>query len=77
MHLVYDDSLVREELGYRPAIGTMEGLCLQLLEWNEKVEIEIEAKRTEGKWDGAVASDTNKDAGQSRRQCNPRCPSYG
>ena len=58
VHLVYDDSLTREELGYRPAVGTMEGLCLQLIEWNDKVEREIdEAKRTQVTGDEAIAAD--------------------
>jgi len=38
LHVVYDDSKAREELGYRPAHGTMEGLFLVVREWNEKVE---------------------------------------
>lgn len=38
VHLVYDNRLATEEIGYNPPISTMEGLCLQMLEWNGKVE---------------------------------------
>ena len=38
VHIVYDNTSAREEIGYNPPIETMEGLCLQMLEWNAKVE---------------------------------------
>jgi nucleoside-diphosphate-sugar epimerase len=38
VHTVYDNRLATEEIGYNPPISTMEGLCLQMLEWNCKVE---------------------------------------
>lgn len=31
VHTVYDNRLAREEIGYEPPIGTLEGLCLQML----------------------------------------------
>jgi nucleoside-diphosphate-sugar epimerase len=41
VHVVYDNRLAMEEIGYRPPISTMEGLCLQMLEWNGKVDQRI------------------------------------
>lgn len=41
VHTVYDNRLAMDEIGYDPPISTMEGLCLQMLEWNSKVEHEL------------------------------------
>ena len=38
VHTVYDNQLAMDEINYNPPIGTMEGLCLQMLDWNNKVE---------------------------------------
>lgn len=38
IHIIYDDSAAKAEIGYDPPIQTLEGLCLQMIEWNEKVE---------------------------------------
>ena len=38
VHIVYDDAAAKAEIGYNPPIETLEGLCLQMLEWNGKVE---------------------------------------
>jgi len=43
-NIVYDDSRARKELGYDPGQTTLEGLCLHLLEWNEKVERKLKAE---------------------------------
>ena len=38
LNIIYDDSRARRDLGYKPGHTTLEGLCLHLLEWNEKAE---------------------------------------
>lgn len=43
LHIVYDDSKARDELGYTPGMGSLEGLCLHLKEWNENVEARLAA----------------------------------
>jgi len=49
LHLVYDDSRARIELGYSPKMGTLEGLCLQVKEWNEMVEAKLaKQSKTQG-----------------------------
>lgn len=45
-YILYDYERARKDLGYNPTHGTLEGVCLHLLEWNEKVERKI---REEGK----------------------------
>ncbi|KIX95048.1 uncharacterized protein Z520_09358 [Fonsecaea multimorphosa CBS 102226] len=42
--IIYDDSRARKELGYNPGHDTLEGLCLHMIEWNEKVEASLKAK---------------------------------
>ena len=46
LNIIYDDSRARKELGYNPGHTTLEGLCLHVLDWNEKVERKL---KTEGK----------------------------
>ncbi|ETI23802.1 hypothetical protein G647_05608 [Cladophialophora carrionii CBS 160.54] len=46
LYIIYDDSRARKELGYNPGHTTLEGLCLHVLEWNEKVDAKL---KTEGK----------------------------
>ncbi|KIX09557.1 uncharacterized protein Z518_00637 [Rhinocladiella mackenziei CBS 650.93] len=41
LNILYDDSLARKELGYNPGYDTLEGLCEQVLEWNEAVEAKL------------------------------------
>lgn len=41
LHMVYDDEKSKQELGFRaPVQSTMEGVCLAVKSWNEKVEEE-------------------------------------
>ncbi|KIW27642.1 uncharacterized protein PV07_07366 [Cladophialophora immunda] len=42
--IIYDDSRARRELGYNPGHDTLEGVCLHMIEWNEKVEASLKAK---------------------------------
>jgi hypothetical protein len=44
LHVLYDDSRARKELGYNPGQNSLEGICLHLLEWNEKVEQKLKAE---------------------------------
>lgn len=49
IHLAYDDSRAWNEIGYKAPITTLEGMCHQLVYWNEKVEAELEKAVAEGK----------------------------
>jgi hypothetical protein len=49
IHLVYDDSLAQKEIGYKAPITTLEGLCHQVLWFNELVEAKVEKQVAEGK----------------------------
>ena len=44
LNVLYDNARAREELGYNPRHDTLEGMCLHLLEWNEKVERKLQAE---------------------------------
>lgn len=46
LHLFYECSKARDELGYKGLHGTLEGLCLQVKDWNERVEAKL--ARTKG-----------------------------
>lgn len=45
MHVIYDDSRAREELGYHSTHTTQEGLCLLMKEWNESVEAKLVSRK--------------------------------
>lgn len=34
-HFLYSIDAARDDLGYEPAMGTLEGMCLTIREWNE------------------------------------------
>jgi hypothetical protein len=55
LHIIYDDSRAQKEIGYRPPIHTLEGLCDQVLYFNRIVEAELEKEVTKGKG-GKLAS---------------------
>jgi nucleoside-diphosphate-sugar epimerase len=42
LNLVYDDSLAREQLGYKSCVNTMRGLVDSVLEWNEKSQQKVD-----------------------------------
>lgn len=41
-HLVYDDSRAYKEIGYRGALTTLEGVILQVLYFNDRVEEKLQ-----------------------------------
>lgn len=49
LHLLFDDSLAKKEIGYKPALTTLEGMCLQLVDWNAKVEKRLQEQFRTGK----------------------------
>jgi hypothetical protein len=48
LNLVYDDSLAREQLGYRSCVNTMRGLVDSVLEWNEKSQRKVDGDSSDG-----------------------------
>lgn len=62
IHMIYDDSRAREELGYNPGADTLEGLCLHMKEWNDTVE----AKLAAGKASSRVRKDVQADIGAAK-----------
>lgn len=40
-HVVYGTGKAHEELGYNTELGTMEGLCVAVKEWNQRVEAKL------------------------------------
>lgn len=49
LHIIYDDSAARKEIGYKAPIDTLEGFSLAVLDWNEKVERKAKTKLDQGK----------------------------
>lgn len=49
LHIIYDDSAARDEIGYKAPVGTLEGLSLALLDWNNQIEKKAKAKVDQGK----------------------------
>lgn len=47
LHLCYTIERAREELGYRSGLGTLEGLCAQVWEWNAGVEARLKGGEEE------------------------------
>jgi hypothetical protein len=47
-HLVYDDSKSKEELGFKAPLSTLEGVALQVLDWNTKQEMKDKRGEKEG-----------------------------
>lgn len=43
LHVVYDDSRAKDELGYRSGHTTLEGFYLVVKEWNENVDAKLAA----------------------------------
>ena len=60
LNVVYDDRKAREELGYKSLIGTLEGMCRAVREWNDRVEakesgkVEVGAKKMQDEIDKVV-----------------------
>jgi hypothetical protein len=42
LHPIYDYARAKKEIGYDPQHGTLEGVCLHVIEWNEKVEKKLQ-----------------------------------
>lgn len=48
VHLVYDDSKTRRDLGYNAPIPTLEGMCSGILDWNQRVEKKLVKRVAKG-----------------------------
>lgn len=48
LHIAYDDSAARKEIGYRAPVTTLEGFAASVLDWNNSVEGSANAKVTRG-----------------------------
>ena len=48
-HMVFPDNKAREEIDYRAAFGTLEGVALALVDWNRDVEAKAQQKIEKGK----------------------------
>lgn len=54
LHVMYGIDKAQSELGYNTKLGTMEGLCLAVKEWNERIEAKLTAKRHQPKQEEAA-----------------------
>ena len=48
-HIVFSHKEAQEEIGYKPAIGSLEGMVSAVLDWNEKIEKTVKTEVEEGR----------------------------